>query len=64
MRSLCLDFKSLCVEFEMEIGSKVPEELKGFLLLRKAGLDDDRLQDNVLALNSDWKFESVEKGAS
>ena len=61
MRSLCLDYKSRWAELEGEIGAKVPEELKGFLLLKKAGLDEDRLQYVALALNRDWKFKSVEK---
>ena len=61
MSLLCLDFKSRWAELERKIGAKVKESVKGFLILKKAGLDDDLLQDVVLALNRDWKFQSVEK---
>ena len=61
MRALCLDYKGRWANLEREIGSGVPEELKGYLLLKQSGLSEKQLRDVVLALDGDWKINSIEK---
>ena len=60
MRGLCLDYKGRWSNLEREIRSSVPQELNGFLLLKRAGLGETQLRDVILAMNGDWKLKSRE----